>query len=654
MKLCRKEYEKPATFPDWAAIRPELADKRIYYPYNNGIKADFTEGDEHSNHIEMAGFFCSSIISYRVLKDGSFDIYRFSVFPSLRVNPNNTHGSLCENFNGIGLRFCGERERLESVCFNGILSFISKAKNAAITRKILPFTDKKALLEQIEIKCCGSVLFTIEKTASKRIVECCYTPYDSDIELNKKTYINGIEAFDGEYSFRDETAIIQIVYSAECIEYNDIQRAIQHRSEFIEENANRLKITTPDEDINLECLLTKLRASESIFHTKNGLMHSPGGGNYYAALWTNDECEYANPFFAYLGYGKASEQNLNCFDLFSRLVHKDKAVLTSICAEGEDFWNGAGDRGDTSMFVYGFSRYLLTTGDRENGEKYLPILETACDYIISKINEHNVVVSDSDELENRFESGKANLSTAVITYDAFISMAHLEKELENYETEKKYKELSLLIKQGIEDYFEDEVEGFETYRYCLEETNLRSWICLPLTVGINSRKEGTVKALKSDKLKKPCGLLTRSGENTYWDRSLLYALRGIFRIGEADTALEMLKEYTFSRLYCGHTPYPFEAFPEGNAAQLSAESALYVRIITEGILGFRPTGFKSFEIQPSLPEKWTFLKIERFVYSAQNLDFLIEKCEGGLRVRIEQAGADLKLKNHQKAEIFLS
>ena len=32
-------------------------------------------------------------------------------------------------------------------------------------------------------------------------------------------------------------------------------------------------------------------------------MHGPGGGRYYAAIWANDQAEYANPFFGYLGEG---------------------------------------------------------------------------------------------------------------------------------------------------------------------------------------------------------------------------------------------------------------------------------------------------------------------------------------------------------------
>ena len=55
--------------------------------------------------------------------------------------------------------------------------------------------------------------------------------------------------------------------------------------------------------LNKAFAFAKVRATESIFATKGGLMHGPGGGRYYAAIWANDQAEYANPFFGYLGEG---------------------------------------------------------------------------------------------------------------------------------------------------------------------------------------------------------------------------------------------------------------------------------------------------------------------------------------------------------------
>ena len=45
-----------------------------------------------------------------------------------------------------------------------------------------------------------------------------------------------------------------------------------------------------------------------------------------------------------------------------------------------------------------------------------------------------------------------------------------------------------------------------------------------------------------------------------------------------------------------------EAYPEGGQRHLSAESALFCQIITEGILAVQPLGFKKFSFNTVIPE----------------------------------------------------
>lgn len=632
-------YVKPLKFPLWARNAGSGTANSRHTLSPSGIQADLGNGAKlpYSNHIETAGFKTASIVSYKIDKGHSAKFYRFCVFPSLRVLPNDTRGSLTYAFPEVKLRVNGEREQTERMEFDGILKFTSKAGGAKITRRFIPGSTKCALIEELHICANGSTAVSFACRKSKRTVKGKYTASGDSYTLSTVLYADGraLSPKNARVTVQKETTVY-IAYAAEPLSLSDVQAQIKLREAFLQKMNSCLKIHTPDEAVNRMLALTKIRAGESIFETKNGLMHAPGGGGYYAALWTNDQCEYANPFFAYLGYDKAMEQSLNCYALYSGLSKPDKAIYTSIIAEGDDYWYGAGDRGDSSMYVYGFSRYLLTTGDRENAQKYLPALETACTYVMSKMNSENVIESDSDELENRFESGSANLSTAVISYDAFLSMSYLERELGNNEKSALYRECSEKIKSGISSYFEANVEGFETYRYCKEEQNLRSWICLPMTVGITNRTEGTLAALRSDKLKKDTGLLTRSGTKTYWDRSLLYALRALFYAGKADDALEMLQEYTKTRLLGEHAPYPVEAYPEGNAAHLSAESALYGRIFTEGVLGFRPLGFHTFALKPHLPRAWDSVSVSGFYYDNRPLTVEVKVLDGKATVTIPE------------------
>lgn len=153
-------------------------------------------------------------------------------------------------------------------------------------------------------------------------------------------------------------------------------------------------------------------------------------------------------------------------------------------------------------------------------------------------------------------------------------------------------------------------------------------------MGIDDRSNETVSALLSDKLFKNGGIVTRSGEKTYWDRATLYALRGMFYSGHQNEAVELLKVFTSARLLGEHIPYPVEAFPEGNQAQLSAESGLYLRIFTEGILGYRPTGFNSFSLKPNLPDEWNEMSVENFMLCGKAANVIVLRKENGYEIKM--------------------
>jgi len=385
----------------------------------------------------------------------------------------------------------------------------------------------------------------------------------------------------------------------------NMDREQQEREALIAQWRNQLRLETSDEVINTAFAFAKIRASESIYATKGGPMHGPGGESYYAALWANDQAEYINPFFPFLGYDYGNESAFNSFQHFARFMNPHyEPIPSSIIAEGLDIWNGAGDRGDAAMIAYGAARYALARGDRIEAERLWPLIEWCLEYCRRKLNHKGVVTSDTDELEGRFPSGSANLCTSSLYYDALCSAAFLGAEVGKKSLSAKYKREANALKKAIEAYFGANVEGFDTYRYYEGNDILRSWICIPLTVGIYDRAPGTIAALFSPRLWTENGLLTLAGDRTFWDRSTLYALRGVFAAGETERALEYLTFYSRQRLLGEHVPYPIEAWPEGNQRHLSAESGLYCRIITEGIFGIRPTGLRSFSITPRLPQAW--------------------------------------------------
>jgi len=356
-------------------------------------------------------------------------------------------------------------------------------------------------------------------------------------------------------------------------------------------------------------------------------MHGPGGGRYYAAIWANDQAEYANPFFPFLGNLAGNESAINSFRHFARFINDDyKPIPSSIIAEGVDSWNGAGDRGDMAMIAYGASRFALAYGDKETAQELWPLISWCLEYNRRSINSEGVVTSDSDELEGRFPAGEANLNTSSLYYDALISATNLGEELGIKKAQlDTYLEQSKTLEKSIETYFGATMDGFETYRYFKGNKLLRAWICTPLTVGIFNRSTGTVDALFSEKLWTIDGLASEDGSTTFWDRATLYALRGVFAASETKRAMDYLLYYSKRRLLGEHVPYAVEAYPEGNQRHLSAESALYCRIITEGIFGIRPEGFNTFSFSPKLPHNWDSMALRNIKAFNQSFDIEVKR-----------------------------
>ena len=81
------------------------------------------------------------------------------------------------------------------------------------------------------------------------------------------------------------------------------------------------------------------------------------------------------------------------------------------------------------MIAYGASRYALARGDKSEAKELWPLIQWCLEYCRRNINEDGVVASDTDELENRFESGDANLCTSTLYYDALISASYLGREI---------------------------------------------------------------------------------------------------------------------------------------------------------------------------------------------------------------------------------
>jgi hypothetical protein len=318
-----------------------------------------------------------------------------------------------------------------------------------------------------------------------------------------------------------------------------------------------------------------------------------------------------------------------------------RPIPSSIIAEGVDIWSGAGDRGDAAMVAYGAVRFALAKGDRAIAEELWPLIEWCLEYCRRKLNDRGVVSSDCDELEFRFPAGDANLNTSCLTYGGLRAAASLGRALGHDGAAEAYDAWADVLRTNIEGFFGARVEGFDTYRYYEGNDVLRAWICVPLTMGILERTSGTLDALFSPRLWTPDGLATQAGAETFWDRATLYGLRGAFAAGATERALPYLTAYSRRRLLGDHVPYPVEAWPEGNQRHLSAESALYCRVYTEGLFGVEPTGLRSFRCLPRLPEAWDQMALRDIQAFGTSFDLVVERTAPDVWLTVVAGGREI-------------
>ena len=627
-------------------------------PDGKTIRMEVTEGKyPHSDHVEMSGKMMATVLYWGIDKEQKFTLDRSLVFPMLRRIPNNTHASLMirQALDVVAQLRINNNNHLKFttrfVEINGGMRVVEDHRGGAygleVDRWIFPTMEQAMMCEHYVLRNTGTVDYVLQipslqqevLTDPKRGVKGSY-------RILSTVKGGGVYFIKPGESVEFDLVIEGLEMGQKSQADLDVKQLFAERQAFLEVMDNNLVLDTPDDVIDTEFRFAKIRASESICKTKGGYMHAPGGESYYAAIWANDQAEYVNPFFPFTGYEVGNASALNSYRHFARFMNDEwKPIPSSIIAEGDDIWNGAGDRGDGAMIAYGAARYALTRADKAEAEELWTLIEWCLEYCRRQINDKGVVKSDRDELEGRFPAGDANLCTSTLYYDALVSAAHLGRELKKSpKLIADYQKRAKAMRAAIESHFGATVKGYETYRYYEGNDILRSWICMPLCVGIYDRAEATMDAMFKSDLYTKDGLLTAQGSKTFWDRSTLYAFRGAYAAGYADFITEQLSYYSNRRLLGDHVPYPIEAWPEGSQRHLSAESGLYCRIITEGMFGIRPTGMRSFELKPEIPASWEFATLKNIRAFGGDFDVVVKRVAGDkLRVEVAEKGGKKQL-----------
>lgn len=588
---------------------------------------------------EMSGKGADCFIKYGRDESGKAVFGRFVVYPRLRTIPNNTHASFrCPIPESSLPVYCIDGKEIEERALEFRLSGLLEAKTSAdsvvIKRRFLPCEEEMAICEIVSVENTGSETVLFEVKAPKDVLAC------RERGTKGIYYVESILSSDAAGVHKIESGAAVTF----CVSYVgrraiDSAPVIYHEKE-LEARLKRVSQLCSEQLVfecgipELDCFFAfaKFRAGESIFRMSDGkLLHSPGGGSYYAASWCNDQVEYAGPHFALTGDKDAIDASMNAYRHYMPFMDDFYThIPSSVIAEGTDIWEGAGDRGDAAMYLYGGTLFALYCGDRKIAEEMYPALRWCVEYCERNRLEEGVIRSDSDELEGRFPTdNRANLSTSMLCLGGLREMAVLADSMGDPDFAEKCRSFADSLAEDSEKYFGATLHDFETYRYSKGFDTLRAWISLPLCMNLK-RIDGTVAALRSSYLRAEGGVLSceLGDENknaTIWDRAGLYAYKGFCMCGKQDECFEDILYYTESRLLGSRVPYAIEAWPEGDKRHLSGESALFCRIITEGMLGIKPTGLNTFSIVPHIPLELPYFRMKNLHISGRVVDVLGEK-----------------------------
>ena len=597
----------------------------------------------HSDNIEMAGRRVAGIISYSVDTARTLTLERQIFFPQLHpfIKESDPDWWIYRAYmkdvfkdDILPAMYIGEKQfvpgKLKSVTIDGHLNFSHHPSKSQLQleRRLFPSMTERLFVEE----------WTLTNQSDKTLtIQTGHTKLKTIDFGNKGKFTQTVQS-DAPKKIKLEVGQ-SISFSIKIMAQLNEEKlprktnASKERKKFLKKMSKALVLETPDSVLNTLFEFSKIRASESIFESELGLIHSPGGGRYYVGTWANDQAEYVSPLFPYLGYDIGIESSMNTYRAFAKETNPAyKAIRYAFEIEGlvPPFLL---DRGDAAMIAFGASHFALANGDSKIANELWPLIEWCLEYCHRQLNEEGVVKSESDEMEGRIETGTANLSTASLYYGALRHSIDLAQALRKpKELSDQYIQHQKALYIAIENYFGSKVEGLETYKYYKEHKKLRHWICLPLVVGIHNRKGATVEAL-FNRLWTDNGVYVEKNSDSeanskiFWDRGTLYALRGTFFAGATEVSLQRLQQYSNQRLLGKRVPYAVEAYPEGSMAHLSAESGLYCRVFTEGMFGIVPKGFRSFECTPRLPKDWDKMALRKIKAFDQSFDLEIHRAD---------------------------
>lgn len=290
----------------------------------------------HQDNIEMAGTRVAGIISYKIDTAKNLKLDRQIFFPQIHpiikeTDPNwfvyRAYAKETFDDETFPTIIVGDRQfvpgPIDFIKIDGLLTFQHLPSKSGLTlkRELFPSVDNRLFIE----KC------YLTNTSSKTINFSFASKHSEISGYTKDDFytIQMSQSIPGKSSLTPgETIGFSIELGATRGEENlptarHFEENLTKRKALLNELKNSLQLNTPNPILNQLFEFSKIRASESIFESKLGLIHSPGGGRYYVGIWANDQAEYVNPFFPYLGYNIGNESAMNTYRAFAKEINPE-------------------------------------------------------------------------------------------------------------------------------------------------------------------------------------------------------------------------------------------------------------------------------------------------------------------------------------------
>ena len=242
--------------------------------------------EDHTDFIEMSGLYASAIITYGI-RGGRLTLQRHPVFPMLRTFPNNTHSSWQFDIpeERIPVVSADGKPVAEYPCgiiLNGTLEIISRDDEAGllVARTLFVSPDQTALCELVEYENMSGRPLTITAEGMET-VQLARERGPHGLLISERT-VRWDGPADGILE-PDATAVMQIVYAGRIAHQPtpevNVQKALADRRARVNALTAPLTLSTGNDILDTMFHFAKIRAGESIYRTRCGDVHSPGGGS---------------------------------------------------------------------------------------------------------------------------------------------------------------------------------------------------------------------------------------------------------------------------------------------------------------------------------------------------------------------------------------